>query len=131
MGVDETGIVSVSKRVRGLLAGLTVIGGAALIGPPDIVAQSADQRTISIYNIHTKETLSVVYRKGGHQVPAAMKQINNIMRDWRQNEPAEMDPGLVDILWEMHAELGSKEPIHLISGFRSRRVKQMFSYGHR
>ena len=81
-----------------------------------------DQRTISIYNIHTKETVSAVYRRNGQYVPAAMKQVNHAMRDWRQNEATEMDPGLVDILWEVHSELGSKEPIHLISGFRSRKT---------
>ena len=111
-------------RVRGLLAGLAAAGSAVILGPPEIIAQSADQRTISIYNIHTKETLSVVYRKGGHYVPAAMTQVNHIMRDWRQNEASEMDPGLVDIMWEIHSELGSKEPIHLISGFRSSRTNE-------
>jgi hypothetical protein len=41
------------------------------------------------------------------------------MRDWRASEETKMDPRLFDILWEMHEELGSKEPIHVLSGFRS------------
>jgi uncharacterized protein YcbK (DUF882 family) len=121
-GLIRRGLFVVSLRVRGLVAGLLAVGSAVVMGPPEIIAQSADQRTISIYNIHTKETVSVVYRRGGQYVPAAMKQINHIMRDWRQNEPTDMEPGLVDIMWEMHTELGSKEPIHLISGFRSRKT---------
>jgi len=51
-----------------------------------------------------------------------MKQINNIMRDWRREEPTEMDPGLIDTIWEIYQELGSQEPIHLVSGYRSKRT---------
>ena len=111
-----------SVRVRGLLAGLAAAGVAVVVSAPEIVAQATDQRTISIYNIHTKETVSAVYRRNGQYLPAGMKQVNHAMRDWRQNEATEMDPALVDILWEVHSELGSKEPIHLISGFRSRKT---------
>ncbi|MGI9383819.1 MAG: YcbK family protein, partial [Methyloligellaceae bacterium] len=40
----------------------------------------------------------------------------------RRNEPTKMDPELFDLMWEMHQELGSQKPIHLISGYRSRRT---------
>ena len=36
-----------------------------------------------------------------------------------------MDPELIDLLWEMHGELGSQEPIHIISGYRSRSTNDM------
>ncbi len=36
-----------------------------------------------------------------------------------------MDPTLVDLLWEIHTELGSREPIHIISGYRSRATNEM------
>jgi hypothetical protein len=36
-----------------------------------------------------------------------------------------MDPELIDLLWEIHTELGSKEPIHIISGYRSRATNDM------
>ena len=29
-----------------------------------------------------------------------------------------MDPDLIDLVWEIHSELGSREPIHIISGYR-------------
>lgn len=79
----------------------------------------AEERTISFFNIHNKERLSVVYKRDGAYIPAAMKQIDWILRDWRRNEPTQMDPKLIDILWEVHTELGSHEPIHIISGYRS------------
>ena len=76
-------------------------------------------RTIWIYNIHTKETLKTVYKRSGKYIPAAMKKVNHIMRDWRRNEPRAMRPDLVDLMWEMHTQLGSRKPIYLISGYRS------------
>jgi hypothetical protein len=36
-----------------------------------------------------------------------------------------MDPALIDLLWEIHTELGSREPIHIISGYRSRSTNEM------
>src|SRR5262245_11009667 len=88
-------------------------------------ANATRDRTISLYNIHTKETLTIQYMKGGKRLPDAMQKINWILRDWRKDEPTQMDPELIDLLWEIHTELGSTEPIHIISGFRSRDTNNM------
>ena len=58
-------------------------------------------------------------------IPDALKKINWIMRDWRKNEAIEMDPKTIDLLWEMHTELGRNEPIHIICGYRSRDTNDM------
>jgi uncharacterized protein YcbK (DUF882 family) len=83
------------------------------------------QRTLSLYNIHTKERLTSVYKKNGKYVPEEMQKINWALRDWRKDESTAMDPDLIDLLWEIHSELGSKEPIHIISGYRSRGTNDM------
>jgi uncharacterized protein YcbK (DUF882 family) len=82
-------------------------------------------RTISFYHIHTHETLTIAYKKDGKYIPEALKKINWIMRDWRKNQEIEMDPATIDLLWEMHTELGSKEPMHIICGYRSRGTNEM------
>ena len=63
--------------------------------------------------------------KNGKRIPEAMQKINWALRDWRKDEATEMDPDLIDLIWEIHAELGSNEPIHVISGFRSRGTNDM------
>jgi len=88
-------------------------------------AAAEAQRTLSLYNIHTKETLTSVYKKNGKYVAAEMQKIDWILRDWRRDEPTTMDPELIDLLWEIHTELGSAEPIHIISGYRSRATNDM------
>ena len=100
------------------------IGFTALLSSA-VVANRDGERRIAFYNIHTKETLDIVYMRDGKRLPEAMKKINWIMRDWRQDTPTKMDPKLVDTLWEIHAELGSRAPIHLISGYRSLKTNNM------
>jgi uncharacterized protein YcbK (DUF882 family) len=107
------------------LTGVALCSAAAAIGASTVDANRGAERTISLYNIHTKETVTVTYKRDGKFVPAAMERVNWVLRDWRKNEPTTMDPELVDLLWEMHTELGSKAPIHVISGFRSRSTNGM------
>lgn len=84
-----------------------------------LLGRGEGARTLSIYNIHTKKTLTVVYKRDGKYIPSAMKRINHIMGDWRRKESRVMHKELIDLMWEMHNQLGSLKPIHLISGYRS------------
>lgn len=98
----------------------------ALVSTPAVLQAGPEkERTISFYHIHTKETISLTYKKNGRYIPKAMKSIDWFMRDWRQNTEVKIDPRAIDILWEMHTELGSQEPIHIICGYRSRKTNNM------
>jgi len=112
------------RRRWGLLL-LLVLGLVLIAGAVGARANTARDRTISLYNIHSKETLTIQYMKGGKRLPEAMQKINWILRDWRKDEPTQMDPDLIDLMWEIHTELGSQEPIHIISGYRSRDTNNM------
>ncbi len=112
-------------RKRGLLAGLAAALLGMSAGAPVVVADFGSTRTISLYHIHTKETLTVTYKKDGKYLPEALKKINWLLRDWRENEATEMDPKTIDLLWEMHTELGSREPINIICGYRSEKTNGM------
>jgi uncharacterized protein YcbK (DUF882 family) len=103
-----------------VLCAIACVSGTTRIG-----AYAASERTISFYNIHTKETLTSTYKRNGQYVPEEMKKINWILRDWRKDEATTMDPGLIDLVWEIHQELGSREPVHIISGYRSRGTNNM------
>lgn len=84
-----------------------------------LYSQTSNGRIISIYNIHTKETLTVTYKKNGQYIPSALKKVNHIMRDWRRNESRAMRRDLIDLMWKIHNQTGSQKPIYLISGYRS------------
>lgn len=88
-------------------------------------AGQPDERVISFYHIHTHERLTVVYKRNGKYIPEAMAKINYIMRDWRKNQVKAIAPATIDLAWEMHEELGSKEPINIICGYRSASTNEM------
>jgi uncharacterized protein YcbK (DUF882 family) len=69
--------------------------------------------------VHTKESLTITYKKNGRYIPSALEKINYVMRDWRRNEVIAIDPKTIDLMWEMHADLDSHAPIHIICGYRS------------
>lgn len=110
-------------RYRAWTAAAGVFALALVLGAPGIGADA--QRTISLYNIHTKETLTATYKRNGKYVPEELVKVSWILRDWRRDEATTMDPELIDLLWEVHSELGSQEPIHIISGYRSRGTNDM------
>jgi uncharacterized protein YcbK (DUF882 family) len=79
----------------------------------------AEDRHIELYSVNTKENISITYKRDGKYIDSALKKLNHFMRDWRRDVETKMDPELFDIIWEIHRELGSKKPVHLISGYRS------------
>jgi uncharacterized protein YcbK (DUF882 family) len=85
----------------------------------DEAAARGETRTLSIYNIHTKETLTVTFKRDGKYDPDALKQLNHFMRDWRKDQSRDMDPELIDLIWTLHQSLGSQVPVKLICGYRT------------
>jgi len=112
----------VRRRAIAVVVAVALLGVSAGAG---ITANSSRDRTISFYAVNTKETLTIQYMKNGKHIPEAMEKINWILRDWRKDEPTQMDPDLIDLVWEIHNELGSAEPINVISGYRSRDTNEL------
>ena len=104
---------------------LSLIAATSLSSDRITAAAPKGERSISFYHIHTKETLTVTFKKDGQFIPDALKKIDWIMRDWRKNQAIKIDPQTIDLAWEMHQELGSREPIHIICGFRSSDTNNM------
>jgi uncharacterized protein YcbK (DUF882 family) len=78
-----------------------------------------ETRTISMVHMHTGEKLTITYKQNGRYVPSAMKKLNYLLRDWRRNETVTIDPKTIDLIWELHADLGSRKPVHIVCGYRS------------
>jgi uncharacterized protein YcbK (DUF882 family) len=78
-----------------------------------------ETRTISLHHIHTNEDLTVTYKINGRYDEKALGKIDQLLRDWRADKPIRMDPHLIDLLWEVHREVGAKEPIWIVCGYRS------------
>jgi uncharacterized protein YcbK (DUF882 family) len=84
-----------------------------------------ETRTISFHHIHTDEELTVTYKVNGRYDDDALNKINNLLRDWRESQVIKMDPHLIDLLWEVHHEVGAKGAIWIVCGYRSPETNSM------
>jgi uncharacterized protein YcbK (DUF882 family) len=109
-----------AQRV-GLAAILLV---AASDGLQDAVA-NGDTRTLSFHHLHTRDTLTVTFKRNGQFDSAGLAKLNHFLRDWRNDHQIKMDPRLFDILWEVYQETGASRPIEIISAYRSPATNSM------
>jgi uncharacterized protein YcbK (DUF882 family) len=119
-----------STRDRKSCRSLGAIGAAALAltlsttGLQDVIA-NGDTRTLSFFHTHSKESLTVTFKVNGRYDEAALAKINYFLRDWRNHQQTKMNPHLFDILWEVNRDTGGKEPIQIISAYRSPETNSM------
>ncbi len=86
---------------------------------------NAETRTLRMYYTHTKESITVTFKRNGRYDKRGLRKLNRFLRDFRRNEPTRMDPKLFDLVWEVYQKSGSRKPIHVISGYRSPRTNKM------
>lgn len=107
----------------GRFVAVAVALGAVLLGAT--VPAEAAKRTLKLFNAHTKESLTVTYKKDGKYIPSGLRQLNQFLRDWRRNEATKMDPELFDLIWEVYRKAGGRKPIHVVSAYRSPATNNM------
>ncbi len=77
---------------------------------------------------------TVTFKRSGRYDEEALKQLNHFLRDCAHQEKTEMDRRLFDILWEVYRDVDGKQPINIISSYRSPATNAMLrrrSFGRR
>jgi uncharacterized protein YcbK (DUF882 family) len=87
----------------------------------------APERTLFIYNLHTKEEYNAAYWKDGKYIPEELDRINFIFRDHYNGRVKPIDRKLLNLLFSIQQELDCDEPFHLISAYRSPRTNAFLS----
>ncbi len=90
-------------------------------------AQSAD-RQLSFHHLHTGEKLKLTYWEAGQYVPESLREINQLLRDFRTGEHHRIDPRLFDLLYGLQTKLGSKGSFEIISAYRSPKTNEMLRH---
>ncbi len=98
------------------LATLVLLAGARSVHD---ASASGDTRTLSFHHTHSDEDLTVTFKSNGRYDEAALKTLNHYLRDWRSQDETVMDRHLFDILWEVYRDVDGKQPIQIISSYRS------------
>jgi uncharacterized protein YcbK (DUF882 family) len=104
------------------LAVLLLLFGSRLL--QNAVAEG-DTRTISLHHIHTDENITITFKRDGRYDESALEKLNWFLRDWRKQQETKMDPHLIDLIWEVQRETGSKEPVLVVCGYRSPETNAM------
>jgi uncharacterized protein YcbK (DUF882 family) len=112
-----------SKRILVLTALLSVAFMGSIIKPTKV--RAADARQLSFYHTHTRRSLSVVYYQDGGYVESALDEINRFLRDFRTGDITEMNPQLLDLLYDVRNVLGSEGAYEVISAYRSPTTNEM------
>jgi uncharacterized protein YcbK (DUF882 family) len=85
----------------------------------------AAERGLSFFHTHTGERLSTAYCSAGEYVGPALDDVNMLLRDFRVNKIKPIDPDLLDLLFELNGVLGTDQPFHVISGYRTAETNAM------
>ncbi|KPL52227.1 hypothetical protein ABB55_08265 [Prosthecomicrobium hirschii] len=99
------------------------VAAAVLIGSAAVA--KAETRALNLYNTHTQERATIVFKRDGSYDQAGLQELNRLLRDWRRNESTKMDPQLFDLIWEVYRDTGARDPIHIVCGYRSPTTNNM------
>ncbi len=78
-----------------------------------------DTRELTFHHTHSDEDLTVTFKRNGRYDEGALKKLNRFLRDWRSQDETTMDRRLFDIIWEVYRDVDGKQPIQIISAYRS------------
>jgi uncharacterized protein YcbK (DUF882 family) len=80
---------------------------------------NGDTRTLSFIHTHRDDSITVTFKRNGRYDEDGLKKLNYFLRDWRNDQQTQMAAQLFDVLWEVSQDVDAKQPIHIVSSYRS------------
>jgi uncharacterized protein YcbK (DUF882 family) len=118
--LTKKNVIQTSRRYFLKLGAFGLLAG---FYPSSIFAKMRDlpssEKSLSLYNLHTEESLDTVYWNDGEYLDGPLTKIDFIMRDHRTGETKSIDTRLLDLLYSIQKRLNGEQPFHIISGYRS------------
>jgi uncharacterized protein YcbK (DUF882 family) len=109
-------------KAGGALAGASAVG---LWVRPARAQEIPAVKRIVLNNLHTPESIDLVFRRGEDYVPEALAAIQVLLRDYRTGEQHSIEPALLDYLYDV-AQIAGVDPVFsVISGYRSAQTNAM------
>jgi len=84
-----------------------------------------DQRSLKFYHTHPGKSLRVTYFSAGQYVPEAMTELRVFLADWRNQKEKDIDPELMDVLWQIQKISANNDSFEVISAYRSKETNAM------
>lgn len=102
-----------------------------MLGPELAEAARAPVRTLSLYSIHTGESVRADYFVDGRYQRSELEALAQVMRDHRTGTIHPIDPAVLDIMFAVRRALGTPEAFHLVSGYRTPQTNEGKRRGRR
>ena len=80
---------------------------------------------LKFFHTHTGESLHVIYFNQGEYDPEAFEDIRVFLADWRDQTQHDINPQLMDVLWQLQQATGSTDTWEVISAYRSPETNEM------
>jgi hypothetical protein len=117
---DESSPLLLTRRsLLGMAAGLVLLSPFGSLRAQSVLQDVVASRSLNFLHTHTGETLSVNYWCDGSFQSQCLAPLNYFLRDFRTNEVASMDAGLLDILYELQVLADREATFEVISAYRS------------
>jgi uncharacterized protein YcbK (DUF882 family) len=101
---------------------LMLVGLAAFNG---LSGNTFEERTLKFYHTHTGKVLEVAYYRQGVYDATALASLKVFLADWRDGKQLDLDPELMDILWQIQQATGSSDTWEVISAYRSPQTNEI------
>ncbi|WPM31931.1 YcbK family protein [Hydrogenobacter sp. T-2] len=105
-------------KSMGYIGCLLMTGSLSYASVFEIKGISEGARYLDLYSLNTGESLRSAYWIDGEYIESSLREINWLLRDYRSGEVAQIDVGLLDLLY-LITKLSERERVEVISGYRS------------
>jgi uncharacterized protein YcbK (DUF882 family) len=117
--------MSWSRRRVLAAGGWAALSAAGVLSDNAGAGEPPEIRRIVLKNLHTPESLDLVFRRGSQYVPEALGAVQVLLRDYRTGEQHPIDPVLLDYLYDVARAAGTDPVFSVISGYRSPETNRM------
>ncbi|WP_158174769.1 DUF882 domain-containing protein [Grimontia hollisae] len=115
-----------TQRRRLLLGSAACLVMAALPQPAFALPLAAGKpRNLDMFSVNTREHVDVCYFNGQTYLESELGSLNHLCRDHRRNASTDMDPRLYDQLAAIYDFVDARNPITMVSGYRSPVTNEM------
>ena len=114
---------------------LTVFAMASVAAAPTFskaasyLRGAGDIRRFKMKSPRFGERVDVIYWIDGAYIKESLREVDFIMRDWRDRKSIEIDVALIDLLSAVLVTLETDEPYTLISGYRTHKTNSLLQAG--
>jgi uncharacterized protein YcbK (DUF882 family) len=107
------------------IAPIAVRAQSPVVSVEPLAAPDTQAHSLTLYNTHTAERITIVYRRGDKFVPEALAKLDFFLRDHQTNEVRHFEPRLYDILSDLTASVGHPGgQIDIVCGYRTPKTNE-------